>query len=522
MYFVHVSFTDNQMDYRWSYDDDGATTVCRFQCEQHTNCSGTVFDSVLMGTQVSQNPSIDYSVNYSDNNEDQIEIDIETISLNHFDTDYKAQPYQNILSDLVLSGGQVEEYLKVKNAFNEPVPEEIESKETADYPVVMEAQSDEWHYVQCSQSCGSPYRLAVNNAQNQLIELSVLPCEQPPDGQLYHLLSNPEETSPFREIKQETHEEQQLVRVELCPVSETCHPHGIPKEVVDEQVEQVDLSEKCKVSSPVQVYNATVDHFQPIREETQSAVHLNSAEELQCDAVGPSPSNPEPATDPVTPKLAIGPYCTAAGIFTIDVSLDIEMPHNRKKLPADQLKNGLVFELLAYVGDFKSPRRSLVKVLSDFFDLPCLDHSDPRGVERFFRRTITPLRTERAELVKCHALSTSRSASHKRRLKNSHNNPDLITQFDSTVFALPPIVNGTRRCAAKIVRSKEPKSRERKPTQAQQLHELQIRFDAFRHAQRKHNDAFLRYIHNVEKELNRVRGWPKRLHPNRRHPTPTT
>lgn len=524
VYLMFVSFTDIQMDYRWSFDEDGTTTLCQRHCEQHGNCSGYVFHS-MMGTEISQHPPIDYANYYPDNNENQTEIDIETISLGHFETEFKTQPYQNILSDLVICGGQVEEYFKDNNAtmngYNETVLQEIESEETVDCPVLIESQPDDWQYVQCGENCGSPYRLAVNNSQNQLTELSVLACEQSESSRLYDLLSNPTENAPFKEMKQESPKDQQVARMDLCSISEACHPYGIPKEAVQEEHEvQVDILQECEVSSPIQAFSETVDPFQPISEETKSVIQIHSAEEVQCDAVGPSPSNPEPATDPVTSKLAIGPYCTAAGIFTIDLNLDV-LPHGRNKLPADQLKNGIVFELHTHMLNLKAPRRLLVSVLSSLFDVPCLDHEDPRVVERFFRRAIQPLRAQRIELVKRYALSTSRSTSHSKwRLRNTYN-PDLITQFDSTVFVVPHIINEKRRYVTKVNNnSKEPKSRERKPTQAQQLHELQNRFDAFRHAQRKHNAAFLRRIYSVQKELDRVRGWPKHWHPNRRHPTP--
>lgn len=229
------------------------------------------------------------------------------------------------------------------------------------------------------------------------------------------------------------------------------------------------------------------------------------------DPDAPSEAQPVPRASPVQkPDTTwhLGPYCTAAGFVSSDFEQTC-LPDGREKLPPEALKNGMIVELNAYMRHVKATRRSLVRFLTLYFDLKYLDEANPTMVDRLFRRVIAPLLARRNELAKHNRTSVTRHGSSQPRAKSPRSEDELI-EFDSAVFAIPEFVTDpfsrrgvcvTRSAGQSANERRTPVKRPPKPTQGQQLVELQARFDAFRRVQRKHNLAFLRQLSRLHAKL---------------------
>ena len=486
-----------------------------------------------------------------DNNE---EIDIETIPEHESGKcDITAeQPYQHILTDIIRSEKHVEALLQLKNELRNECPlPELELKDSLE---MAEPFSQDWQYIQYLDNNGLTYRLAVNNEthdierrQNNVHPEVSRPKPSPESNHLYQLLRPPSDEADRRETKSKKYESPEIFLknnsdcgkresfgfTDFLSVDELMEENCLPEhlEAAKEQKELLSSSSSTLNST---VPHGAMDNFQPITEQLVPAptAQAHSAEEIPFDVVGPSPSNPEPALEP-TLNQKIGPFCTAVGIFLPDLCRSSLPPH-RQKVPADHLTNGVVCELHATLTEMKCPRRVLLRVLTIFFDIKEFDYSSQRAVDHFWRRTLVPMLTERTKLVKNYAMATcsatrssaSQTRERKRRHSNSHD-PDVISEFDSSVFFMPPQVTSPSRYVTRASsRAKDRKStraRERKPTQGEQLHDLQNRFDAFRCRQRKHNGAFMRRISIIQKQLDGViRILAKRPLARRRHSMPAS
>lgn len=526
-----LDFPGTQMDFRWSYEDE--SSVCLFRYELPSTCTSTSNPTPPIGNGSSQNVTVDSSVpDYTNCDEDDSEVDIEGISITQFDEEIKPQPFQHILTDLLHTERQtMETYLKLKDASfcNEPFLQEMKTKEEAEFSV---QHSQDWQYIEYNDSFGSSYQLAVNdealgNEQklklpNEMADLFAIPVEVNENSKLYNLLNNPSETAGQKLMES---------RGEPLNKSMTAETyvglHETTEEVVHKSILEPEVnSETNYISSSTECDYKTMDDFQSISDESNPnpehgcAAKPHPVDEMLADAVDALvKSNLQPVSDTKKSDVAIGPYCTAAGIFLPDLDLTI-LPEHRSKIPADQLKNGIVFELHANLSELKAPRKFLVKVLTTLCDLPQLNHTNPRMVDRLHRRVLMPLLAKRAELVKCSSIATSRTSSHSKWRRRKFSDPDLVSQIDSAIFVIPPEVCEPKAKAGSRV-AVSSKAKERKPTLAQQLLELQDRFDTFRRIQRRHNFAFLRRISIVQHKLDRVqRDRSKRWHSERRHSMP--
>ena len=488
------------MDYTWSYDEDPATGRCLSR-----------YDSSVSA--VSNSGSGEYSFSFTpfDTNNHYItntpeeDFDIESISVNFLESDAKSanvqQPYSVILAELMNSEKQINGYSVTKiEETNDSVLLKVNSIESLPNNSTPEWQEIYQQHrplaIQNSVATANSIFLAENDVliqkeSLQLAEISDLSTssymfssERPEDTQLYSLLNVPSK-SVLRSLSD---------HIKIEGASTTSIPGPKTDSLCQSKNEDVPgtVSEASTVSHCSQGQD-TIESIEPIRPDSSESRAFEYAVEVTVS------SNAEKSqATACSGKEEIGPFCTRVGIFAPDLDMSVPSKVRRKLSPRELLK-GVVFELNTALRGVRNFRRLFMQVLSRFFDVPNLDYTNRTVIDRFFSRAINPLANERLELTK-------KSPVTSRLRRRQTNSQDAVAKFDSEVFVIPNL-NAIEK--------------NKKPTQAKQLQELQDRFDAYRRAQRKHNGAFLRRISKMEKKLVKIEGKQlKRLSTSRRHSMP--
>ncbi|XP_057368042.1 uncharacterized protein LOC130689040 isoform X2 [Daphnia carinata] len=552
------------MDFKWSYDQQEPSVFIPYMFDTPNSYMATVLTADF-GYSLDLNTD---SVQCYLENESNEEIDIETITpISHFDMDAKqtVEQYQEILTNgLIHSNVQdlegTEIRMKKTDEYARAVDTQQNSMNIDSIPASRESR--EWQYIQYTDTFGSTQCFAVNNEahdQKEQVEesqthhqlLTLQPdCSK---SQLYRLLNLSSDTNHstdeplnFETVTELTYQsdsgktnaqsyppsgnvsstDQLIVMADLTvlvkKITEQDHSIGLP-EVTKKDEKSTFFPKPAQSKTKVAHYPITGDLGLETGKLPDSP---RPAEEIFFDAVGPSPSNPESALYPIPANSEIGPFCTAIGIFS-SVFYMTALPHNRSKLQAEELKNGVIIELHNRWLQNKDTRKNFVRVLCLLFDIG-LDWTNPCVVIRLFRKALIPLLAERADLVRCFTATSTRRASHSKWKTQKDSNPhQQISQFDSAVFVIPPdrfedtfpnpIKAKSKVINSNLADSKPVTGKGRKPTQGQQLLDLQARFDAFRREQRKHNTAFLRHISLIQRQLEDMkRNTSKRLFQNRR------
>ncbi len=559
------------MDFKWSYDQQEPSFFIPHPYEPHNNSYSAVKHSADAHPIV---PILDLCADYVRcylGNESNGEIDIETITpTSEFNMEItcEVESNQNILTDDLIHSGikQVdEEILRMKEADSKPVSGQHNAMDVDSLSAAQESQ--DWHYVQFIDNFGGTQCFAVNDEtqepkeqveQMNTLHPSLSPQQSNCSSQLYQLLNklpsestlpmsiDSKEFQPVTEFMPQVDSNSGKSDTQSnCRSGNISIPDGaivtLPVEKMIKEicylngVEAIQGTKEEKEEFLITIHSETIENalckFRSIPVPTHS-ISIPSTEEFSCDVVGCSPSIPESAMQPVTNYTEIGPFCTAAGIFS-NVFNMTDLPTNRKKLRAEELKNGVVIELHSHLCQVKETRRNFARALSLFFDVK-LDWKNQRVVNRLFCKAVNPLLAKRADLARCYVAPSSRRASHSRWMVKQENSPhEKMSQFDAAVFVIPPdgfedpnpllqVIKTSDRIVKKdLGEAKLLASKVRKPTQGQQLLQLQTRFDAFRRAQRKHNAAFLRHIHLIQRQLQDVK-WntSKRILQNRRRSMP--
>lgn len=537
------------MDSKWGYDQQEPSVFIPYMFDTPNSYMAAVHSTDFCSTLDLNTDSVQCYLE----NESNEEIDIETITpISHFDMDTKqtVEDYQQVLAnDLIRSDvKEVDDaVLRIKETddYAGAVHPEHELMDVDGHPASRE--SHEWQYVQYIDTFGSTQCFAVNNdaqeEKEQVQEIQTIHTLLPlqPDcssSQLYRLLNLPSETSHSRDIEPLKQEPIPEVTYQTQPNSgenntQSESPFGNIRNTeqvlvladltmlvnkINEQNFSIvqpaaTLENKQSTSIPNVVQFETEVAHQPITENLVSEQVKDSpqaADELFFDAIGPSPANPEPALHPVAPNSEIGPFCTAIGIFS-SVFYMTALPHNRSKLQAEELKNGVIIEMHNRWLKNKDTRKNFARVLCLLFDIR-LDWTNPSVVIRLFRKALIPLLAERADLIRVFTAPATRRASHSKwKVKKDDHRHQQIAQFDSAVFVIPadgfeelpfnPMKTRSKVINSNVTDSKPGTIKSRKPTQGQQLLDLQTRFDAFRRVQRKHNTAFLRHISLIQRQL---------------------
>ena len=547
------------MDFKWRYDQQEPSFFIPHPYEPPNNTCLAVIQSADIGTHpvgLDLDLSADYVRCYL-GNESHGDIDIETITpTSEFNMEITSgvESNQHILTDDSIHSGikQVEEeILRMKEADSKPIPCQHTSMDVDRLSSAQESQ--DWQYVQFIDNFGGTQYFAVNNeAQEQKEQVEQINKQHQPlllqqpncSSQLYRLLNNlpSESTLPMvidpKEFQPATGFIHQIGpdygksdTQSNCRSRNISIPDGaivtFPVEKMIEEICSLDAVKTMQKTKKEKEEFLITAHSKSIKDAhlfpgkfgtipVPTSSPTQSTEEFSCDVTGFSPSIPESAVQPVASCAEIGPFCTAAGIFS-NVFNMTELPQNQMKLRAEHLKNGVVIELQSFFSQTKETRKNFARALSLFFDVK-LDWENPRVVNRFFYKAVNPLLAKRADLVRCFVPTASRRASHSRWMVKKENNPhQQISQFDEAVFVIPtdgfedpnPLPKGIKT-SGKMVRkelgeSKLASIKVRKPTQGQQLLQLQTRFDAFRRAQRKHNAAFLRHIFLIQRQLEDVK-----------------
>jgi hypothetical protein len=547
------------MDFKWSYDQQEPSFFTPHMYDPLNSSYLALVHTTDIAGAHPVDPTLDLSadyVRYYLGNESNGEIDIGTITPpNQMDM----EAVQNILTDDPIRSGikQVDEaILLMKEAEIKPAPSQVEPMDVDGLSAAPESQ--DWQYVQFIDNLGSNKCFAVNNEtkeskqkveqMNKQHQLFPPQKENNSSKTLFELLTLPPEiTLPLnidpKEFQPET-------KTQVDPnagknyVQSSCQPGkviisdaALVKIAVEKMIEEICSPDAVEM---VQDTKKVKEEFpNPARSfSVQSELvpipprPTQSTEEFSCDVVSLSPSNPESALQPVTSDAEIGPFCTAAGIFANVFNL-IDLPENRKKLSAEELKNGIVFEMHSrFLQIYKRPRKIFAKLLSLLFDIQ-LDWENPGVVSRLFGKAINPMLAERADLIRCFSVTVTRRASSRGRATKENDPQQQINQFDAAVFVLPlegfeesnpfpkRIKSKSKVFKNAIGEDKSATTKYRKLTQGQQLLELQTRFDAFRRSQRKHNAAFLRHIFLIQRELECAkRSTSKRLLQSRRRSMP--
>ena len=547
------------MDFKWSYDQQEPSFFTPHMYDPLNSSYLALVHTTDIAGAHPVDPTLDLSadyVRYYLGNESNGEIDIGTIAPPN-QTDMEA--VQNILTDDPIRSGikQVDEaILLMKEAEIKPAPSQVEPMDVDGLSAAPESQ--DWQYVQFIDNLGSNKCFAVNNEtkeskqkveqMNKQHQLFPPQKENNSSKTLFELLTLPPEiTLPLnidpKEFQPET-------KTQVDPnagknyVQSSCQPGkviisdaALVKIAVEKMIEEIcsldavemgQDTKKVKEEFPNPARSFSVQsELVPIPPRP-----TQSTEEFSCDVVSLSPSNPESALQPVTSDAEIGPFCTASGIFANVFNL-IDFPENRKKLSAEELKNGIVFEMHSrFLQIYKRPRKIFAKLLSLLFDIQ-LDWENPGVVSRLFGKAINPMLAERADLIRCFSVTVTRRASSRGRATKENDPQQQINQFDAAVFVLPldgfeesnpfpkRIKSKSKVFKNAIGEDKSATTKYRKLTQGQQLLELQTRFDAFRRSQRKHNAAFLRHIFLIQRELECAkRSTSKRLLRSRRRSMP--
>lgn len=562
------------MDFKWSYDQQEPSLFIPYMFDTPNSYMAAAVHSADFSYSLDLNTD---SVQCYLENESNEEIDIETITpISHFDMEIKqtVEQYRQILTDgLIHSDVQEVEgaVLRMKEADEYPGAVDTQQNSMDVDSLSASRESREWQYVQYTDTYGSTQCFAVNietHDQKEKLEENhthhqLLPLQ--PDcsrSQLYRLLNLSSDAKHSTDIEQTNFEssteatcltqsdtgnntqsdppsgnisstDQVIVTADLTVLVKKISEQDCS--IVQPEATQTDEKSPC-LPNPVQ-FETKVTHY-PITsdhgiEPGKLPESPRLADEIIFDAVGPSPSNPESALNPIPGNSEIGPFCTAIGIFS-SVFYMTALPHNQNKLQAEELKNGVIIELHNRWLQNKDTRKNFVRVLCLWFDIQ-LDWTNPCVVIRLFRKALIPLLAERADLVRCFTAPATRRASHSRWKTQKDSNPhQQISQFDSAVFVIPPdgfeeplhnpIKTKSKVINSNLADSKPVTGKGRKPTQGQQLLDLQARFDAFRRAQRKHNTAFLRHISLIQRQLEDMkRNTSKRLFQDRRRsmPNPT-
>jgi hypothetical protein len=558
------------MDFKWSYDQEEPSFFIPHPHEPPSNSYSAVkhsADAHPIG------PIMDLCADYVRcylGNESNGEIDIETITpTSEFNMEIISgvESNQNILTyDLIHSGmKQVdEEILRMKEADSQPVSGQHTPMDVASLSAAQGSQ--DWHYVQLIDNFGGTQCFAVNEEAQELkqqVEQMIkqhpsLSPEQPDcSSKLYRLLNylpsestsiDPQEFQPVTEFMPQVDSNSGKSDTQSnCRSGNISIPDSaivtLPVEKMIEEICSLDAVEAIQETKEekdefvITIHSESIKNavckFRSIPVPTPS-ITIQPTEEFSCDVAGFSPSIPESAMQPVTNYTEIGPFCTAAGIFSNVFDLT-DLPTSQEKLKAEKLKNGVVIELHSHFSQVKETRRNFARALSLFFDVK-LDWTNQRVVSRLFSKAMNPLLAKRADLARCHVAPTSRRASHSRKMVKQENGPhEQISQFDAAVFVIPPdgfedpnpnlqvIKTSDKKVKKDLDEGKLPASKVCKPTQGQQLLQLQTRFDAFRRAQRKHNAAFLRHIHLIQRQLQDVK-WKTSKHilQNRRRSMPSS
>ena len=554
------------MDFKWSYDQQEPSF---FTPHMHDPLNSSYLAFVHSSTDIAGahpvDPTLDLSadyVRYYLGNESNGEIDIGTITLpNQIDM----EAVQNILTDDPIRSGikQVDEaILLMKEAEIKPASSQVEPMEVDGLSAAQGSQ--DWQYVQFIDNLGSNKCFAVNNETKepkQKVEKmnkqhQLLPPQKENNSSktLLELLTLPPQISLPLNIDPKEFQPETKTQVDSNAgkndVQSSCQPGkviipdaALVKIAVEKMIEEICSLDAVEIGQDTK--KVKEEFLNPARSKrkarslsVQSELvpipprPTQSTEEFSCDVVSLSPSNPESALQPVTSDAEIGPFCTAAGIFANVFNL-IDIPENRKKLSAEELKNGIVFEMHSrFLQIYKRPRKIFAKLLSLLFDIQ-LDWENPGVVSRLFGKAINPMLAERADLIRCFSVTVTRRASSRGRATKENDPQQQIDQFDAAVFVLPldgfeepnPFLKGIKS-KSKVFKNaigedKSATTKYRKLTQGQQLLELQTRFDAFRRSQRKHNAAFLRHIFLIQRELECAkRSTSKRLLQSRRRSMP--
>ena len=516
------------MEFQWFQDLDYPVSLPRY--DQYNNCEAvSSFTDYHACHAIDFNTGDPNSLHYFLEEGENEEIDIETIPVSQLDiiemrpavaqkeSFPNVEPIQQTFTNEIHSVKQIESILRLGN--DQPAPEaNWENAESFS----GNSSIQNWRLLQYSDSYGGTYQLAVNNeVQNHLQQINTqyVLSDQHDSRKLYQYLTTASSHESSENEQMEPESTEIVVDVEIHHHrEETFPPQCSPIEemmVDDGSSSNLDLlQEKPEeplapvMSSQIPATFESIDDFQPITNNTQApeevSEQIHSEEEIPNDVVVPLPSNPEPALPRVS-RLEIGPFCTAAGIFANDLNLN-PPTNNRNKLPADQLKNGIVFEIYTHLVGARYNRRILIRVICDFFDIPYFNWEDSRTVAAFFRKAVLPMMARRTELDKRYAVTRSSSQA---KINAQSKCQELIIHFDSDIFAITmePDESPPRPKPAKVTK----KTAGKKPTQGQQLLQLQASYDAFRRKQRKLNIACFRHMATMKRRVDAM----ERLLPRR-------
>nr|CAH0102143.1 unnamed protein product [Daphnia galeata] len=533
------------MDFKWSYDQQEPSFFTPHMYDPLNSSYLALVHTTDIAGAHPVDPTLDLSadyVRYYLGNESNGEIDIGTITPpNQMDM----EAVQNILTDDPIRSGikQVDEaILLMKEAEIKPAPSQVEPMDVDGSNKCFAVNNETKESKQKVEQMNKQHQLfppqKENNSSKTLFELLTLPPEI-----TLPLNIDPKEFQPETKTQVDPNAGKNYVQSSCQPGKVIISDAALVKIAVEKMIEEICSPDAVEM---VQDTKKVKEEFpNPARSKRKARSFsvqselvpipprpTQSTEEFSCDVVSLSPSNPESALQPVTSDAEIGPFCTAAGIFANVFNL-IDLPENRKKLSAEELKNGIVFEMHSrFLQIYKRPRKIFAKLLSLLFDIQ-LDWENPGVVSRLFGKAINPMLAERADLIRCFSVTVTRRASSRGRATKENDPQQQINQFDAAVFVLPldgfeelnpfpkRIKSKSKVFKNAIGEDKSATTKYRKLTQGQQLLELQTRFDAFRRSQRKHNAAFLRHIFLIQRELECAkRSTSKRLLQSRRRSMP--